>query len=98
MHHVRQVPRGLPDFAIEGQKKQPYKSGFTPYRIRQKRCTHCGECIKVCPEGAVIIVEKERELPIQEPVRTLICTCDVHAKATGGAPVCSIHDMAEAAK
>jgi ferredoxin len=87
-----------PSFAIEGQKKQSYKSGFMPYRVRQKRCTHCGECIKVCPEGAVIVVEKERELSIKEPVRTLICTCDTHGKATGGAPVCSIHDMAESAK
>jgi len=87
-----------PSIAIEGQKLQPYKGGFTPYRVRQKRCTHCGECIKVCPEGAVIVVEKERESSVKEPVRTLICTCDLHGKATGGAPACSIHDMAVAAK
>ena len=49
---------GLPGFAIEGQNRQHYKGGFTPYRIRQKRCTHCGECIKVCPEGAVFISEE----------------------------------------
>jgi ferredoxin len=44
-----------PSFAVEGQKQEPYKTGFTPYRIRQKRCTHCGECLAVCPEGAVSI-------------------------------------------
>ncbi len=84
------------DFAIEGQKAVPYKGGFTPYRIRQKRCTHCGECIKVCPEGAVIVVEKEREPSVKDPVRTLICTCDVSGRPTGKAPVCSIHEMAAA--
>jgi ferredoxin len=83
------------DHAIEGQKKQPYKSGFTPFRIRQQRCTHCGECIKVCPENAVVIVEKDREAPIKEPVRTLTCTCDVSGKAGGHVSVCSIHAMAE---
>jgi len=84
------------DFAIEGQKKQPYKTGFTPYRIRQQRCTHCGECIKVCPEKAVVIVEKDRETDSKEPVRTLVCTCDVSNKATGHVPACSIHEMAGA--
>jgi ferredoxin len=83
------------DFAIEGQKAVAFKGGFTPYRIRQRRCTHCGECIKVCPEGAVIVVEKEREPVAKEPVRTLVCTCDVSGRLTGKAPVCSIHDMAE---
>ncbi len=86
------------DFAIEGQKKVPYKTGFTPYRIRQRRCTHCGECIKVCPEKAVVIVELDREAEIKEPVRTLVCTCDVSGKATGHVPACSIHDMAGAGK
>ncbi len=86
------------DNAIEGQKKQPYRTGFTPYRVRQQRCTHCGECIKVCPEKAVVIVEKDREAETKEPVRTLVCTCDVSGKATGHVPACSIHDMAGAAK
>lgn len=86
------------DNAIEGQKKQTYKSGFTPYRIRQRRCTHCGECIKVCPEKAVVIVESDREAGSSEPVRALVCTCDVSGKATGHAPACSIHDLAGAAK
>lgn len=86
------------DYAIEGQKKQPYKSGFTPYRIRRQRCTHCGECIKVCPENAVVIKEQDREESIKEPARTLVCTCDVSGKVTGNVPVCSIHDMAGAVK
>ena len=59
------------DFAIEGQKKQPYKTGFTPYRIRQRRCTHCGECIKVCPEGAVFVSE---EAVLERPA--LACSTD----------------------
>jgi formate hydrogenlyase subunit 6/NADH:ubiquinone oxidoreductase subunit I len=44
-----------PSSAVEGQKKEPYKTGFMPYRIRQKRCTHCGACLAVCPEGAVVV-------------------------------------------
>jgi ferredoxin len=83
------------DNAIEGQKAVAFKGGFTPYRIRQQRCTHCGECIKVCPEGAVVIVEKLRQEKTKEPLRTLVCTCDVSGRPTGKAPVCSIHDMAE---
>ena len=83
------------DFAIEGQKAVAFKGGFTPYRIRQRRCTHCGECIKVCPEGAILIVERVREEAAKEPVRTLVCSCDVSGKATGKEAVCSIHDMAE---
>jgi ferredoxin len=67
------------DFAIEGQKKQPFKTGFTPYRIRQKRCTHCGEWIKVCPESAVYIYEATplaEEVPAK-PVRHVVGTCPV---------------------
>jgi len=85
-------------FAIEGQKLVPGKTGFTPYRVRQQRCTHCGECIKVCPENAVVITEVDREASVKEPVRTLVCTCDVHGKGVGQAPACSIHDMAGAGK
>jgi ferredoxin len=44
-----------PSSAIEGQKSEPYKTGFMPFRIRQKRCTHCGECLAVCSEGAVFV-------------------------------------------
>ena len=81
-------------FAIEGQKKEPYKGGYLPYRIRQKRCTHCGDCLPVCPEGAISIVERGREPEVKEPVRTLVCTCDVRAKGAGGTAVCSIHETA----
>ena len=59
------------DNAIEGQKKLPYKTGFTPYRIRQRRCTHCGECIKVCPENAVFVSE---EAVLERPA--LACSTD----------------------
>ena len=83
------------DYAIEGQKANPYKGGYSPYRIRQRRCTHCGECIKVCPEGAIVIVERDREESKKEPVRTLVCSCEVRGKATGQAPVCAIHETAE---
>ena len=83
------------DYAIEGQKANPFKGGYSPYRIRQRRCTHCGECIKVCPEGAIVIVERDRERSEKEPVRTLVCSCDVRGKATGQAPVCAIHETAE---
>jgi ferredoxin len=79
------------DNAIEGQKLQPYKGGFTPFRIRQQRCTHCGECIKVCPEKAVVIIEQDREAVTKTPVRTLVCTCDVRSNALGGLPACTIH-------
>jgi len=86
------------DFAIEGQKMVPGKTGFTPYRIRQQRCTHCGDCFSVCPEKAVVIVERDREADAKEPVRTLVCSCDVSGKTTGHVPACSIHDMAGAGK
>jgi ferredoxin len=67
------------DFAIEGQKLIPGKTGFTPYRIRQKRCTHCGECIKVCPENAIFINEETKPLPAEpeKPVRHVVGTCPV---------------------
>lgn len=45
-----------PSSAVEGQKREPYKTGFMPYRIRQKRCTHCGVCQAVCPEGAIFVL------------------------------------------
>ncbi len=66
-------------FAIEGQKKEPYKTGFTPYRIRQKRCTHCGECIKVCPEGAVYIDEGIHASASEpgKPERHTVGTCPI---------------------
>ena len=66
-------------FAIEGLRKEPYKTGFTPYRIRQKRCTHCGECIKVCPEGAVYIYEYAQTVEIAhaKPERHAAGTCPV---------------------
>ena len=83
-----------PSFAIEGQQKKAYIGGFTPYRVRQRRCTHCGECIKVCPEGAVVIIDEPRQDGHVEPVRTLVCSCNVSEKLSGKESVCAIHDMA----
>jgi ferredoxin len=42
--------------AIIGEKGLPYKRGYLPYEIVQKRCTKCGECLKVCPTGAIELV------------------------------------------
>ncbi len=53
------------DYAILGEKKIPYLSGFQPYEIVNERCTRCGECIKVCKYGAIEIVNikvREEEL------------------------------------
>ena len=55
-----------PSAAIEGQKREPYKTGYTPFRVRQKRCSHCGECLAVCPEGAVIV---SGDAPVRLPGR-----------------------------
>ncbi len=67
------------DLAVEGLKKEPYKTGFTPYRIRQRRCTHCGECIKVCPESAIYIYEAtpEAEEEHVKPERHQAGTCPI---------------------
>jgi NAD-dependent dihydropyrimidine dehydrogenase PreA subunit len=50
--------------AILGEKKEPYKSGYFPFEIRQKRCVKCGDCMAVCPTEAIIIVEPR----VKEPV------------------------------
>ena len=56
-----------PSAAIEGQKSEPYKTGFMPFRIRQKRCTHCGECLAVCADGAVFVTtEPGVRVPVKE--------------------------------
>ncbi|MBI5195062.1 MAG: 4Fe-4S dicluster domain-containing protein [Nitrospirae bacterium] len=48
------------DYAIIGEKKKSYLSGYQPYEIAVKRCTKCGDCIKVCPFKAIeITTEKE---------------------------------------
>ena len=41
------------DFAIIGEKKKKFLSGYLPFEIVQKRCTKCGECIKVCKYDAI---------------------------------------------
>ncbi|MEW5745129.1 MAG: NADH-ubiquinone oxidoreductase-F iron-sulfur binding region domain-containing protein [Nitrospirota bacterium] len=40
--------------AIVGEKRKPYFNNYPAYEIRQKRCTRCGECITVCPTGAIV--------------------------------------------
>ncbi|MBF0517025.1 MAG: 4Fe-4S dicluster domain-containing protein [Nitrospirae bacterium] len=47
------------DYAILGEKKVQYLSGFIPYEIVDARCTRCGECVKVCNYGAIEIVDKK---------------------------------------
>jgi NADH-quinone oxidoreductase subunit F len=39
-------------------------SGYLPFEVRQKRCTKCGECIKVCPEGAIELVDARTVEPV----------------------------------
>ena len=50
--------------AIQGEKKKTYRSGYLPFEIRQKRCTKCGECIKVCPTKAIVIVDIKAKEPV----------------------------------
>lgn len=47
------------DFAILGEKKIPYLSGYMPYEIVDKRCTRCGECLTACKYGAIEVVDCE---------------------------------------
>jgi NADH-quinone oxidoreductase subunit F len=52
------------DFAIIGEKKMPYKSGYLPFEIVEKRCTRCGECLKVCKYDAIEIVDVGELQPV----------------------------------
>jgi len=55
------------DFAIFGEKKKQFQSGYMPFEIVQKRCTKCGECMKVCTYDAVKLVSA-KELAESEKV------------------------------
>ncbi|KJR41447.1 NADH dehydrogenase (quinone) [Candidatus Magnetoovum chiemensis] len=52
------------DYAILGEKKVPYLSGFVPYEIVEPRCTRCNECIKVCNYNAIEIVNLKDKEPL----------------------------------
>ena len=43
--------------AIHGEKNKPFLSGYLPFAIRQQKCQKCDECLKVCPTGAIILVD-----------------------------------------
>ncbi|MDA8169783.1 MAG: 4Fe-4S binding protein [Nitrospiraceae bacterium] len=43
--------------AILGEKRKPFLSGYLPFEIRQKRCVKCGDCLGVCPEGAIEVLD-----------------------------------------
>lgn len=49
------------DFAIAGEKKVPYKSGYLPYEVIDKRCTRCDACMQVCKYDAVEVVDLKSE-------------------------------------
>ncbi len=53
------------DYAILGEKKIQYLSGFQPYEIVEERCTRCGECIEVCNYGAIEIVDIKEQEPVE---------------------------------
>ncbi len=53
------------DYAILGEKKVRFLSGFQPFEIIEKRCTRCGECIKVCDYGAIEIIDIKETEPVE---------------------------------
>jgi NADH-quinone oxidoreductase subunit F len=50
--------------AISGEEKKQFISGYQPFEIRQTKCTKCGDCIKVCPEKAIILLDVKSEEPV----------------------------------
>jgi ferredoxin len=53
-------------YAITGEKKKAYLSGYLPFEIRQTRCVKCGECAAVCPAGAIEIISVIVEEPVNK--------------------------------
>lgn len=50
--------------AIHGEKAKPYLGGYLPFEVRQLRCTRCGDCLKACPAGAIIITGVKSTEPV----------------------------------
>ncbi|MCI4625074.1 MAG: hypothetical protein L3V56_03840 [Candidatus Magnetoovum sp. WYHC-5] len=44
-------------YAVLGEKKVAYMSGFGAYEIVNKRCTRCGDCLKVCLYNAIEVAD-----------------------------------------
>jgi len=46
-------------YAVQGEKKVSYRSGYLPFEIRQKRCVKCGDCMAACLYGAIEVIEEK---------------------------------------
>ncbi len=44
-----------------GETRETYPAGYPPFEIRQKECVRCGECIKVCPAGAIEVITTPKD-------------------------------------
>ncbi|MDD5288091.1 MAG: DUF362 domain-containing protein [Dehalococcoidales bacterium] len=62
---VNRAPRGLVKFAVGQISPRP--------RVQKKRCTACNECVKVCPTGAVAIVDKTARIDDKLCIRCMCC-------------------------
>jgi ferredoxin len=51
--------------AIIGEKRAGFRSGYIPFEIRQARCQKAGDCYRVCPEGAVEIIDRAAVLEVK---------------------------------
>ncbi|MEO5356252.1 MAG: 4Fe-4S binding protein [Nitrospirae bacterium YQR-1] len=53
------------DFAILGEKRKPYLSGYYAYEVVDLRCSRCGKCAEVCKYGAIEIVNIKDTLAVK---------------------------------
>jgi ferredoxin len=51
--------------AIHGEKQISYRCCYLPFEIRQRRCVKCGDCIKVCPTNAIVVVDVGTEAEVK---------------------------------